>query len=81
MTSESNNRARRQKRRPRRRGQERELLRGQLKEGYARPASIRVLAAEHDLSYGLTRVLLLEAGVKLRTRMRNASQAGVTDAH
>ncbi|WP_225846952.1 helix-turn-helix domain-containing protein [Streptomyces sp. HPF1205] len=67
MASDLTDRTRHQKRRPRRRGEERELLRHQLKEGYARPASIRALAAEHDLSFGLTRVLLLEAGVELRT--------------
>ncbi|MBM9506730.1 helix-turn-helix domain-containing protein [Actinacidiphila acididurans] len=81
MISELNGHVQPQKRRPRRRGEERELLRAQLKKGYARPASIRNLAAEHDLSYGLTRVLLLEAGVELRTRKHKPSPAGVTDAH
>ncbi|MFI0934666.1 helix-turn-helix domain-containing protein [Streptomyces sp. NPDC021019] len=61
-------------RRPRRRGQEREQLRTDLAKGYGggegAGSSIRRLAAAHRLSYGLTRTLLLEAGVELRTRAR-----------
>lgn len=61
-----------QVRRPRRRGEEREQLRKDLAKGYAARSSIRTLAAVHGLSYGLTRTLLLEAGVKLRTRARRS---------
>ncbi|MGW5930549.1 helix-turn-helix domain-containing protein [Streptomyces anulatus] len=63
-----------QERRPRRRGQEREQLRTDLAKGYdggeGPGSSIRRLAAAHRLSYGLTRTLLLEAGVELRARAR-----------
>jgi hypothetical protein len=37
--------------------------------------SIRSLADEHDLSFGLTRTLLLEAKVELRFRRRWAKEA------
>ncbi|WP_233534061.1 helix-turn-helix domain-containing protein [Streptomyces murinus] len=61
-------------RRPRRRGKEREKLRKALAKKYGK-ASIRALAAEHKLSYGLTRTLLLEAGVELRSRSRRPKTA------
>ncbi|MFE0766118.1 helix-turn-helix domain-containing protein [Streptomyces smyrnaeus] len=54
--------------RPRLRGDERTAKAKQLAEEYDGGSSIRELIAEHGLSYGLTRTLLLEAGVKLRTR-------------
>ncbi|WP_434593453.1 helix-turn-helix domain-containing protein [Streptomyces sp. A5-4] len=57
-------------RRPRRRGEARDQLRATLADAYNGGASIRTLAAEHDLSYGLTRALLLEAKVELRSRRR-----------
>ncbi|BBA98280.1 hypothetical protein RVR_4411 [Actinacidiphila reveromycinica] len=57
-------------RRPRLRGDDRDTKRTALAEGYRARASIRALAAEHDLSFGLTRTLLLEAGVELRSRNR-----------
>lgn len=59
---------REQQRRVRRRGEEREKLRASLAEGYDGGLSIRKLAGPAGLSYGLTRTLLLEAGVELRTR-------------
>ncbi|WNI31461.1 helix-turn-helix domain-containing protein [Streptomyces sp. ITFR-6] len=62
-------------RRPRHRGEERETLRQDLATGYGALASIRDLAAKHDLSYGLTRTLLLEAKVSLRSRNRRAKKA------
>ncbi|WTW95459.1 helix-turn-helix domain-containing protein [Streptomycetaceae bacterium NBC_01309] len=53
------------------RGEEREQLRQVLAIGYRAGASIRALGAAHDdLSYGLTRTLLLEAGVTMRSRAR-----------
>lgn len=58
------------RRRPRRRGAERERLREALADGYEGGASIRDVAAGHGLSYGLARTLLLEAGVTLRSRRR-----------
>ncbi|WP_433856732.1 helix-turn-helix domain-containing protein [Streptomyces kronopolitis] len=54
--------------RPRLRGDDREAMRKTLKKKYDAGASIRELLAEYGLSYGLTRVLLLEAGVTLRSR-------------
>jgi len=65
-----------QVRRPRRRGEDREQLRTDLAKGYQGRSSIRTLAAGHDLSYGLTRTLLLEAGVELRTRARRSQAVG-----
>ncbi|MFD4315061.1 helix-turn-helix domain-containing protein [Streptomyces sp. NPDC058548] len=59
-----------QVRRPRRRGEVRDQLRQALATGYNGGASIRDLAGEHDVSYGLTRTLLLEAEVELRARRR-----------
>jgi hypothetical protein len=54
--------------RPRLRGEEREEMRKTLAKKYDAGASIRELATEHSLSYGLTRHLLVEAGVTLRGR-------------
>lgn len=62
-------------RRPRVRGDERARLQKALADGYAADASIRALAAEHGLSYGLTRTLLSEAGVRLRPRARRPRKA------
>lgn len=42
--------------------------------GAAKTPSIRDLAAAHEISYGLVRTLLLEAGVKLRRRTRRGKQ-------
>lgn len=56
-------------RRPRRKGDDRAQLRTDLAKAYIGGASIRALAAEHDLSYGLARDLLLEADVALRSRL------------
>ncbi|MFD8774548.1 helix-turn-helix domain-containing protein [Streptomyces sp. NPDC059916] len=53
---------------PRLRGDEREAMRKTLAKKYDAGASIRALAAEHGLSYGLTRGLLLEQRVTLRSR-------------
>ncbi|WP_019548532.1 helix-turn-helix domain-containing protein [Streptomyces sulphureus] len=53
---------------PRLRGDERTAMAKQFGEQYEAGASIRDLIAEHGLSYGLTRTLLLEAGVTLRSR-------------
>jgi hypothetical protein len=61
-----------QKRRPRITGEDRVLLRQDLKRDYDASASIRNLAERYDLSFGLTRVLLLEAGTVLRSRARRA---------
>ncbi|MEU2487119.1 helix-turn-helix domain-containing protein [Streptomyces sp. NPDC012617] len=63
-------------RRPRLRGDERASVRTQLVEKYGADQSIRALAAEFDLSYGLTRTLLLEAEVELRHRPRRLTEAG-----
>ncbi|WNI20328.1 helix-turn-helix domain-containing protein [Actinacidiphila sp. ITFR-21] len=58
-----------QVRRPRLRGEERDQVRADVAKGYKKPkASIRSLAADFDLSFGLTRTLLQEAGVTLRGR-------------
>jgi hypothetical protein len=43
-------------------------LHAALKAAYLAGASIRDLAAEHDLAFGTARSLLLEAGVTLRPR-------------
>ncbi|MFB8347991.1 helix-turn-helix domain-containing protein [Streptomyces niveus] len=66
-----------QVRRPRLRGEERERVRAEMAETYNEDntASIRSLAAEHDRSFGLTRALLLEAKVKLRSGRRRAKAA------
>ncbi|GAA2948816.1 helix-turn-helix domain-containing protein [Kitasatospora cinereorecta] len=63
-------------RRPRLTDKERDLVRAQLAKGYAANASIRNLAAEYDLSFGLTRTLLLEAKVELRHQPRRLTAAG-----
>ncbi|MFJ7592473.1 helix-turn-helix domain-containing protein [Streptomyces sp. NPDC097617] len=64
-------------RRPRRRGDDRDQLRQTLADAYSDGGvSIRALAAEHDLSYGLARTLLLEAKVELRHRPRRLTAAG-----
>jgi len=70
MTSHHNEpRVQGQRSRPRLTGEAREAKRKELARGYEEHRqSIRSLAAEHDLSYGTTRLLLLEAGVRLRTR-------------
>lgn len=62
-------------RRPRLRGQDRDRVRAELAKKYAANASIRALAAEHGLSFGLTRTLLLEAEVELRHRPRRLTAA------
>jgi hypothetical protein len=62
-------------RRPRLRGEDRDRVRAELAKGYAARASIRDLAAEHDLSFGLTRKLLLEAEVELRVGGRRPKAA------
>lgn len=54
--------------RPRLQQEKRVQLRSDLAKGYDGGDSIRNLAAEHKLSYGLTRTLLLEADVPLRPR-------------
>jgi len=64
-----------QKRRPRLTGEARERMRTAIAPAYKAGDTIRGLAALHDLSYGLTRALLLEAGVTLRTR-RGRRDAG-----
>ena len=63
-------------RRPRLRGEDRDRVRTQLAEDYTGDASIRALAAKHDLSYGLTRTLLVEANVELRPGRRRPKAAG-----
>ncbi|MEV6565939.1 helix-turn-helix domain-containing protein [Streptomyces kronopolitis] len=61
--------------RPRLRGAEREKLRRQLAQEY-NGGSIRELAARHNLSFGLTRLLLIEEDVELRSRgNRKAEQS------
>ncbi|MET9321918.1 helix-turn-helix domain-containing protein [Streptomyces sp. NPDC003038] len=62
-------------RRPRVKGEKRAALKKALADGYAADNSIRALAAEHDMSYGLTRTLLLDAGVTLRPRARRPRKA------
>ncbi|MFF4388523.1 helix-turn-helix domain-containing protein [Streptomyces sp. NPDC001552] len=63
-------------RRTRKKAEERAKLRKEMAEGYVRDRrSIRDLAGEHGLSYGLARTLLLEEGVELRDRTRRASKA------
>jgi hypothetical protein len=47
-------------------GEPREQLRAMLAAEYDTGLSIRDLCREHGLSYGLTRTLLAEAGVKFR---------------
>ncbi|MFD6935296.1 helix-turn-helix domain-containing protein [Streptomyces goshikiensis] len=58
-------------RRSRMRDEDRAELRERLATGYVQDLrSIRALAGEHKLSYGMTRLLLLEEGVELRARTR-----------
>ncbi|GGZ23819.1 hypothetical protein GCM10010387_16320 [Streptomyces inusitatus] len=64
-----------QVRRPRLKGEVRDQLRAAVAAGYASGSSIRALAAEHGLSFGLTRILLIEAEVPLRTRVRRPGAA------
>ncbi|MFE4329693.1 helix-turn-helix domain-containing protein [Streptomyces sp. NPDC056831] len=54
--------------RPRLKGKARAKKGRDLATKYEAGSSIRALAEWADLSYGTTRVLLLEAGVKLRGR-------------
>lgn len=64
-------------RRPRLRGDDRTRMRQDLADGYQAGDSIRALATAHDLSFGLTRILLLEANVTLRPGHRaRAKEAG-----
>ncbi|MFD3608981.1 helix-turn-helix domain-containing protein [Streptomyces atroolivaceus] len=63
-------------RRPRLRGNDRVRVRTEMAKKYDADASIRDLAAEYDLSFGLTRTLLLEADVELRSGRRHAKAAG-----
>lgn len=56
-----------EKRGPRRSEQQLAALRKVLAEGYDAGASIRALAAEHEVSYGFVREHLLKAEVELRT--------------
>jgi Helix-turn-helix domain len=62
-------------RRPRLRGEERDKVRAAAKKDYDGGASIRDVAAEHNVSFGLARTLLLEADVELRTRRRRTKAA------
>jgi hypothetical protein len=64
-----------QVRRPRLRGEERDKVRAAAKKDYDGGASIRDVAAQHNVSFGLARTLLLEAKVTLRTRTRRAKAA------
>lgn len=57
-------------RRPRLTSDDRARVRGELVKAYTAEMSIRALAAAYDLSYGLTRTLLLEADAQLRTPWR-----------
>ncbi|MGC4947787.1 helix-turn-helix domain-containing protein [Streptomyces sp. DT224] len=65
-----------QTRRPRLRGEARDTMRATLADRYRAHDSIRKLAAEHDLSFGLTRTLLQEAGVEMRGRGSRRPAAG-----
>ncbi|KPI33365.1 hypothetical protein OV450_1453 [Actinobacteria bacterium OV450] len=64
-----------QQRRPRIKGDARNDLRAKLAARYREDetASIRSLADENDLSYGMTRLLLVEADVVFRDRVRRRS--------
>ncbi|MGA5496686.1 helix-turn-helix domain-containing protein [Streptomyces cinereoruber] len=63
-------------RRKRLRGQERADMRAKLAKQYAEEGkSIRDLAAEHDRSFGLIRVLLQEADVEFRSRRHRRPKA------
>lgn len=50
------------------RGTDRERLKATLAKQYAAGSTIRALAAEHHVSIGLSRNLLVEAGVQFRSR-------------
>ncbi|MFJ6014527.1 helix-turn-helix domain-containing protein [Streptomyces sp. NPDC092952] len=63
-------------RRPRLRGEDRDRVRAALAKEYDAGTSIRALADERGLSFGLTRTLLLEAKVKLRHQPRRLTGAG-----
>ncbi|MGV2914617.1 helix-turn-helix domain-containing protein [Streptomyces alfalfae] len=54
--------------RPRLKGTERKAVAARLGRDYDSGATIRALAAEHAMSYGTVRQLLLEAGARLRRR-------------
>lgn len=64
-------------RRPRLRGEDRDKARSAAQQSYDGGASIRDVAAEYGLSFGLVRTLLLEAGVTLRPRARRARKAAL----
>ncbi|MFP3119535.1 helix-turn-helix domain-containing protein [Streptomyces sp. Iso 434] len=64
--------------RPRLRGDERQDTVVALAASYAAGASIRALAEERDMSYGLVRTLLLDHGVALRSRGRGPNQISPT---
>jgi len=49
-------------------GEERERLRRRFAEAYGKGKSIRDLATENNVSIGLSRNLLVESGVQLRSR-------------
>ncbi|MBT3164031.1 transcriptional regulator [Streptomyces sp. Vc74B-19] len=57
-------------------GRDRVVKARRLRRKYESGATIRSLAAEAGLSYGLTRVLLLEAKTKLRERGGRLRRAG-----
>ncbi|MFD5788651.1 helix-turn-helix domain-containing protein [Streptomyces sp. NPDC127037] len=61
---------------PQLRGEARDAVRTAVADGYRAQASIRQLAAEHGLSFGLTRTLLHEAGVTMRGRSGRRTGAG-----
>ncbi len=50
------------------RSEERELVQAAVGQMYGQGKSIRQIASETGLSIGLTRILLLQAGVQLRPR-------------
>ncbi|MET9138859.1 helix-turn-helix domain-containing protein [Streptomyces parvulus] len=54
--------------RPRLKGTDREKAKARAVELYATGCSIRTVAIDIERSYGFARTLLLEAGVRLRTR-------------
>ncbi|WP_381792850.1 helix-turn-helix domain-containing protein [Streptomyces niveus] len=60
----------RRPRSPRLRGGERERVRDDVAKKYDTGLSIRAVAAEHGLSFGLTHTLLHEAKVTLRSGRR-----------
>lgn len=69
MTTDQQEATAPKRRRPRLHGEERDQVRAAVVKSYAKPkGSIRSAAAEVGRSFGLTRTLLLEAGVTLRGR-------------